>query len=110
MGWCDDINFPSKYNKLIKINKKIHHEKLFRDDYKYDLLIPIKYNFNKIILGKGSCIFIHLTNNYKIKFTNIKSQAIRFTKGMKGGAKLRSELTFSKNIDDLEKIMNNAYS
>ena len=64
MGWCDDINFPSKYNKLIKINKKIHHEKLFRDDYKYDLLIPIKYNFNKIILEKGSCIFIHLTNNY----------------------------------------------
>ena len=64
MGWCDDINFPSKYNKLIKINKKIHHERLFRDDYKYDLLIPIKYNFNKIILGKGSCIFIHLTNNY----------------------------------------------
>jgi hypothetical protein len=29
---------------------------------------------------------------------------------MKGGAKLRSELTFSKNIEDLEKIMNNAYS
>ena len=28
-------------------------------------MIPIKYNFNKIILGKGSCIFIHLTNNYK---------------------------------------------
>jgi len=54
--------------------------------------------------------YLHLTNNYKIKFTNIKSQAIRFTKGMKGGAKLRSELTFSKNIDDLEKIMNNAYS
>ena len=54
--------------------------------------------------------YLHLTNNYKIKFTNIKSQAIRFTKGMKGGAKLRSELTFSKNIEDLEKIMNNAYS
>ena len=54
--------------------------------------------------------YLHLTNNYKIKFTNIKSQAIRFTKGMKGGAKLRSELTFSKNIEDLEKIMNHAYS
>ena len=54
--------------------------------------------------------YLHLTNNYKIKFANIKSQAIRFTKGMKGGAKLRSELTFSKNIEDLEKIMNNAYS
>tara|TARA_B100000902_G_C26934624_1_gene727998 strand:- start:207 stop:701 length:495 start_codon:yes stop_codon:yes gene_type:complete len=64
MGWCDDINFPSKYNKLIKIDKKIHHEALYRNDYKYDLLIPIKYNFNKVIPGKGSCIFIHLTKNY----------------------------------------------
>jgi len=65
MGWSDDVNFHNKYNKLIKINKNIHHEKLFRNDYKYDLLIPIKYNFNKSIPGKGSCIFIHLTNNYK---------------------------------------------
>ena len=22
MGWCDDIRFPKKYNKLIKIEKK----------------------------------------------------------------------------------------
>ena len=65
MGWSDDVNFRNKYNKLIKINKNIRHEKLFRNDYKYDLLIPIKYNFNKSIPGKGSCIFIHLTNNYK---------------------------------------------
>ncbi len=64
MGWSDDINFPSKYNKLIKVDKKIHHEALYRNDYKYDLLIPIKYNFNKVIPGKGSCIFIHLTKNY----------------------------------------------
>ena len=64
MGWSDDINFPNKYNKLIRINKKIHHEKLFRNDNKYDLLIPIKFNFDKNIPGKGSCIFIHLTNNY----------------------------------------------
>ena len=28
MGWCDDINFPNNYNKPIKINKKIKHEKL----------------------------------------------------------------------------------
>ena len=37
MGWSDDINFPNKYNKLIKVNKNIHHEKLFRSDYKYNL-------------------------------------------------------------------------
>jgi L,D-peptidoglycan transpeptidase YkuD (ErfK/YbiS/YcfS/YnhG family) len=64
MGWSDDINFPKKYNKLIKVDKNIHHEKLFRSDYKYNLLILIKYNFNNSIPGKGSCIFIHLTNNY----------------------------------------------
>ena len=65
MGWCNDIRFPKKYNKLIKIEKKIRHEKLKRKDYKYDLLIPIKYNFKKPITGMGSCIFIHLTKDYK---------------------------------------------
>ena len=65
MGWCDDILFPKKYNKPIKIQKKVKHEKLRRKDRKYDLLIPIKYNFKKPIVGLGSCIFIHLTKDYK---------------------------------------------
>ena len=64
MGWCDDV-LSKKYNKIIKIKKNIKHEKLFRADNKYDLLIPIKYNFNKPKKGLGSCIFIHLTQNYK---------------------------------------------
>ena len=64
MGWCDDV-LNKKYNKMIKIKKNIKHEKLFRADNKYDLLIPIKYNFNKPKKGLGSCIFIHLTQNYK---------------------------------------------
>ena len=65
MGWCNDIRFPKKYNKLIKITKKIKHEKLLRKDHKYDLLIPIKYNFEKPATGLGSCIFIHLTKDFK---------------------------------------------
>ena len=65
LGWCDDINFSEKYNKLIKINNDTKHEKLLRKDHKYDLLIPIKYNFKNPKVGFGSCIFIHLTNNYK---------------------------------------------
>jgi len=64
MGWCDDINKKKYYNKRIKINKNIKCEKIFRKGYKYDLLIPIKYNFNKPIIGKGSCIFIHLTKDF----------------------------------------------
>ena len=65
MGWSNDINFPKKYNKLIEINNKIKHEKLKRKDFKYDLLIPVKYNYKNSIIGRGSCIFIHLTKNYK---------------------------------------------
>ena len=65
MGWCDDIKSAQNYNKLIKIDKKIKHEKLKRKDHKYDLFIPIKYNFSKIKIGSGSCIFIHLTKDYK---------------------------------------------
>ena len=65
MGWCNDVKSPKMYNKFFKIEKKIKHEKLNRKDYKYDLMIPIKYNFISPITGKGSCIFIHLTKNYK---------------------------------------------
>jgi len=65
MCWCDDVRFPKKNNKILKLEKKIKHEKLKKKDYNYDFLIPIKYNFNNPITGKGSCIFIHLTKDYK---------------------------------------------
>jgi len=64
IGWCDDPN-NKNYNRLIKVNKKIKHEKLFRKNNIYDLLIPINYNTKKIRRNKGSAIFIHLTKNYK---------------------------------------------
>ena len=65
VGWCDDINFPDKYNKPMKINRKIKHEKLKRKDHKYDLIVPIKYNFHNPVVGQGSCIFLHLTKDYR---------------------------------------------
>ncbi len=65
MGWCNDIRKPKKYNKLVYIGKDIKHEKLKRRDNKYDLLIPIKYNFKNSIPGLGSCIFIHITKDFK---------------------------------------------
>jgi len=64
MGWCNDIN-NKLYNKEIKIKKKMKYEKLFRNDYKYNYLIPIKYNWRNPKKNKGSAIFIHLTKNYK---------------------------------------------
>ncbi len=53
--------------------------------------------------------YLHLSTKYKIKFANIKSQAMRFTKGMNGGSKMRLKITLSKDIIELEKIMNDAY-
>ena len=64
MGWCNDVS-SQFYNKEIKIKKNIKHEKLYRNDYKYDYFILIKYNYKKTIKNKGSAIFIHLTKNYK---------------------------------------------
>ena len=65
MGWCNDIREKKNYNKLIKFNSKLKGERLYRKDYKYDFLIPIKYNWKKKVLGKGSAIFIHLTKDFK---------------------------------------------
>lgn len=64
MGWCNDVK-SKLYNKLINTNSKVRHEKMFRHDYKYDLVILVNYNTKKIIPNKGSAIFIHLTKNYK---------------------------------------------
>tara|TARA_B100001057_G_scaffold456355_1_gene503672 strand:+ start:632 stop:1123 length:492 start_codon:yes stop_codon:yes gene_type:complete len=65
MVWSNDARYFRNYNKLIYTPTIVSHEKLYRKDYKYDLLIPIKYNYSKSILGKGSCIFIHLTKNFQ---------------------------------------------
>ena len=64
MAWCDDPNHK-KYNEEIKTNNKKLKESLFRKDHKYDYLITTDYN-KKNIVNKGSAIFIHLTNNYKL--------------------------------------------
>lgn len=61
-AWCDDIS-SHNYNKYVKINnltsKNINHEKLWREDEAYDILIAISYNSKPTIKNKGSAIFIH---------------------------------------------------
>ncbi|WP_299291431.1 tRNA dihydrouridine synthase DusB [Nitrosopumilus sp.] len=54
--------------------------------------------------------YLHLTSKYNIKFANIKGQAMRFTKGMRGGSSLRAKITFSKNLSELEQIMKDGYA
>jgi L,D-peptidoglycan transpeptidase YkuD (ErfK/YbiS/YcfS/YnhG family) len=63
MGWCDDPK-SKYYNSLVKNNKKVKCEKLFRKDHLYDFFIEIDHNKEKIPYA-GSAIFIHLTKNYR---------------------------------------------
>ena len=63
IAWCDDVKHK-KYNEEIKTRNKNLKESLYRKDHKYDYIISISHNERKIP-GKGSAIFIHLTNNYK---------------------------------------------
>ena len=65
MGWCDD---PSSdlYNQQIKLPNIFSHEKLYRNDNLYDLILVLNYNINPTAKHKGSAIFIHIAkNSYK---------------------------------------------
>ena len=63
MAWCDDQNHK-KYNEEIKTENKNLKERLYRKDHKYDYIITISHNEKKTP-GKGSAVFIHLTDDYK---------------------------------------------
>lgn len=58
-GWCDDPVDPL-YNQPVRLPYAARHEKLWRDDHVYDLIIPVGYNDGPIVPGKGSAIFMHL--------------------------------------------------
>ena len=62
MGWCDDPN-SRFYNKMINLPTKYSHEKLYRNDHLYDLIVVLSYNTNPIIKNRGSAIFMHIANN-----------------------------------------------
>ncbi|MGB1540385.1 MAG: L,D-transpeptidase family protein, partial [Rickettsiales bacterium] len=36
------------------------HEKLWREDHCYDVMVPLGYNDRQIVPGKGSAIFLHV--------------------------------------------------
>ena len=61
MGWCNDSR-SKKYNREISLPFKYSAEKLHRSEKNYDIFINIKHNYFPIRKGKGSAIFLHLTN------------------------------------------------
>ena len=67
-GWCDDIN-SKYYNKFITLDNprllNLNHEKLWRKDEAYDIIIVISHNLRPTIKKKGSAIFIHCSLSNK---------------------------------------------
>lgn len=59
-GWCDDPTCPD-YNQFVKLPHPGSHERLWRDDDNlYDIVMPIGYNDDPPVPGKGSAIFVHI--------------------------------------------------
>lgn len=53
--------------------------------------------------------YLNYAIHYRIKFSAIKQQTMRFTKGMIGGTKLRPRIMFAKTIDELKSILVEAF-
>jgi L,D-peptidoglycan transpeptidase YkuD (ErfK/YbiS/YcfS/YnhG family) len=57
-GWCDDPSSPL-YNRPVTLPFGGSHEKLWREDRLYDLVIVLDYNIYPRRKHRGSAIFLH---------------------------------------------------
>lgn len=57
-GWSDDPRDPN-YNRAVRLPRRFGHERLWRADRLYDLVLVLGYNDSPPVPGKGSAIFLH---------------------------------------------------
>ncbi|PCI63898.1 MAG: hypothetical protein COB37_03895 [Kordiimonadales bacterium] len=62
MGWCD-ASEDGRYNTLVSLPYGGGHEKMWRHDSLYDLVIVIGHNDEPVVPGLGSAIFIHVARD-----------------------------------------------
>ncbi len=60
-GWCDDPS-SGAYNRPVRAPFAKSHERLWRDDSVYDVVLILDYNLRVRRKPLGSAIFFHLTN------------------------------------------------
>lgn len=58
-GWCDDPA-DRRYNRAIRLPYAARHERLWRSDHFYDIVVVLDYNLAKPLPGAGSAIFLHI--------------------------------------------------
>jgi len=94
MGWCDDPR-SKEYNKIVKLPSVYSHEKLYKKENVYDIIIVLNYNMHPIIKNKGSAIFIHVAKkNYKKTEGCVavgKNNLLKIIKELKKNTKVRIE-------------------
>lgn len=58
-GWCDDPAHAS-YNRPVRLPFSAGHERMWRDDALYDLVLVVGHNDDPPKAGAGSAVFVHL--------------------------------------------------
>lgn len=58
-GWCDAPRHRL-YNRWVKLPFPASHERLWRDDALYDLVLVLDHNTRPRVAGRGSAVFVHL--------------------------------------------------
>jgi L,D-peptidoglycan transpeptidase YkuD (ErfK/YbiS/YcfS/YnhG family) len=58
-GWCDDPG-DRRYNRPVRLPYPASHERLWRDDHLYDVVLDLDWNRRPVRKGRGSAIFLHL--------------------------------------------------
>jgi L,D-peptidoglycan transpeptidase YkuD (ErfK/YbiS/YcfS/YnhG family) len=58
-GWCDDPE-DRNYNLPVRLPYPGRHERMWRDDGLYDLVVVLDWNLPLPRRGKGSAIFLHV--------------------------------------------------
>ena len=61
-GWCDAEAHPL-YNRAVTLPFSASHEKLWREDHAYDVIVELAHNDDPVIAGLGSAIFFHLAHD-----------------------------------------------
>ncbi len=59
MGWCDAPG-DANYNRPVPAPYSASHERLWRKDHLYDLIVVLGHNDMPRSQGRGSAIFMHL--------------------------------------------------
>ena len=94
MGWCDDPR-SRKYNKLIKLPFNYSHEKLYKKENAYDIILVLNYNMNPYKKKKGSAIFIHVASKSYKKTKGCvaikKKELLKIIKEIKKNTKVKIE-------------------